>query len=88
MRTSTLMPPLQSNSPNTRLQTSSLNLRLAEAALLRLTGHDQTCGIRRRRFQHLAGEKHDRGFENGEDEREERRGHHREFDRRGAVVLA
>ena len=65
-----------------------LERRLIHALLLRLAGHDQPRGITRRGFQRLAREKHDRGFDDGEDEREERSRDQRKLDGDRAILLA
>jgi hypothetical protein len=63
-------------------------LGLRHARRLRLAGHDQARGIDHRRFEHLAGEQNDRRFDDGEEQRQERRGDKREFDRGRAILIA
>src|SRR5712692_11914383 len=63
-------------------------LRLAEPLGLHLPGHDQPAGIGNHGLEILAGEEHQGGFDDGEYQRQERRRHQREFDRRGAVLAA
>src|SRR5262245_28261077 len=60
---------------------------LIEALLLRLPGHDQPPRIGNGRFQCLAGEEDDRGFQDRKDHRQKRRPDHAEFDRRNAGLL-
>jgi hypothetical protein len=57
----------------------------SEAA--RLAGHYQPARIARSGLQGLIGKEHQRCFENGEGEREERQRHKRELDRHRAVLL-
>ena len=65
-----------------------LELGLVEALRLRLAGHDQARAVGGGRFQRLAGEEHDRGFHDGEHQRQERRRDQAEFDGGRAVLLA
>ena len=71
-----------------RAHTAVLKSAWLKPAGLRLAGHDQSRGIGGGGFQRLPGEKHERGFQDGEGQRQKRRRDQCEFDGGGAVLLA
>ena len=64
--------PEQFISTATRLHTSVLNCACRHAGVLRLVGIEQAAAVLDRGFDHLAGEEHDAGLDDGKQQREER----------------